>query len=172
MRLFFYEIQCIGAGAHIVMSPTASGNPKLLLEVALVRDQLTQSATTANSTDVEKEDTRWYNDKENKCIRGRDACTTYDSGKTQIPTTNSGQGSESLSDAFVAVEAERRSRKGTSRRMEVRWYSRVLARSTQASLPLVEAPSGGKCATGYKYEVLQPVIKECTWAVHQTDGSI
>lgn len=101
------------------------------------------------------------------------------SGTTTSSTDSlSGQGSESLSDAFVAVPAGRNPRRGanqcvaapqSSSHLNVRRSTRVVpsrARSTQpnslstSNQLFVEAPPGGRRAAGYAYQVLQNVPEE------------
>jgi len=92
-------------------------------------------------------------------------------------STDSGQGTGSLSDAFVAATSEERSGQGSRRRVQapegashlfVRRSARVASsrsRSVQGSAPrvsvpdVVEAPPGVKRKTGYAYQVLQPVTE-------------
>jgi hypothetical protein len=91
---------------------------------------------------------------------------------TTADSTDSGQGSEPLTDAYVAVEMEKDSRKGTSRRvkapggsaqLEIRRSARVASarsKSVQGPSPgpvLVKAPPGMKPSAGYKYQLLQAV---------------
>ena len=95
-------------------------------------------------------------------------------------STDSGHGSEPLSDAFVAVAAGGRSNKDSVARVEaprssdrlfIRRSTRVAssrAHSTQASTShpsatsreIVDALPGGKRKAGYAYEVLEPVAEE------------
>ena len=93
---------------------------------------------------------------------------------TTTSSTDSGQGSESLSDAFVAVAAKGVATQGSASRVEapkgsaqllVRRSTRTAssrAASVQANaqnppVVLVDAPPGGKRKLGYAYQVLDPL---------------
>ena len=96
---------------------------------------------------------------------------------TATSSTNSGQGSEPLSDAFVAVEAGGEANRKAAKRVMapegsdrffVRRSSRVASSRSQTAgasssnpvMEVVDAPPGGKRKTGYAYQVLQPVAEE------------
>jgi hypothetical protein len=97
---------------------------------------------------------------------------------TTTSSTDSGQGSEPLSDVFVAVAAENESIHNSSTRVEVpegstqllvRRSKRVassrststLANASSSSLAeIVEAPPGVKHKLGYAYQILPPVVEE------------
>jgi hypothetical protein len=100
--------------------------------------------------------------------------------ETATSSTDSGQGSEPLSDAFVAVPAGKGSRIGPNQRVEapegssqmfVRRSARVASsrsRSVRADTSMsvpsgqvaVVAQSGGMLGTGQVYRVLHPVVEE------------
>ena len=97
---------------------------------------------------------------------------------TTASSTDSGQGTEPLSDAFVAVATDNRSTRGPHQRVEapegsarllVRRSSRVASsksRSLQASASntsvqdIIAAPPGVKRKPGYAYQMLPPVTEE------------
>ena len=107
---------------------------------------------------------------------------------TTTSSTDSGQGSEPLSDAFVAVAAERVPSRDSSSRVAapegaaqffVRRSLRVASSRSgsvqaSASMPVIEvvdAPPGGKRKIGYAYQVLEPVAEEVGHAT-RTSGSV
>jgi hypothetical protein len=97
-----------------------------------------------------------------------------DGSGTATSSTDSGLGSGSLSDAFVAVEVTK-STVGSKRRvqapagsasLEVRRSSRVASRLTRTTASVTsdrvsgEASPGSAHATGYNFRILQPVAEE------------
>ncbi|KAF8233338.1 hypothetical protein L208DRAFT_892839 [Tricholoma matsutake] len=93
---------------------------------------------------------------------------------TTADSSDSGQGSEPLSNPYVAVEVGKGTRNRASHQVKVpegaaqfgiRDSARVAsakskcARATPPGPALVEAPPGMKPSVGYKYQVLQPVLE-------------
>src|ERR1700678_4046610 len=93
-------------------------------------------------------------------------------------STDSGQGSGSLSDVFVAAASGEKSHQGSKRRVQapdgssqlsIRRSARVASSRSKSAQggtwhssvqAVVEAPPGAKRRTGYIYPVLQPVTEE------------
>src|ERR1700679_2173245 len=95
---------------------------------------------------------------------------------TTTSSTNSGQGSEPLSEPFVAVPVGEKELHGAARRVvapegsaqfNVRRSVRVASSRSQSKLPsnpprieFVKAPPGEKRRVGYAYQVLPSVTEE------------
>jgi hypothetical protein len=94
---------------------------------------------------------------------------TADRATTTTSSTDSGQGSEPLSDAFVAVAAGGASIQGSVRRVEaprgsaqflIRRSARVASVQANTVMEIVDAPPGGKRRIGYAYQILDPLPED------------